>query len=60
MVNRGGYNITDEDARWLEQLRAPKVVVTKCCPRCQRGPIPGQFPCGRPGSCPNLECAHAS
>lgn len=60
MVNRGGYRITDDDARWLEQFRAPKAIQTRCCPKCQRGPIPGQFPCGRPGACPNHECAHAS
>lgn len=48
----------DED-KWLERFRAKqREAVTRCCPRCQRGPIPGQFPCGKPGACPNPDCAH--
>lgn len=46
---------------WLEEFRKKQAVAasqTRCCPRCQAGPVPGQFPCGRPGTCPNPDCAH--
>lgn len=49
----------DDEFHWLEQALTPRVTVTRCCPKCQRGSVPGQFPCGRPGACPNPNCEHS-
>ncbi len=49
---------TDDDT-WLERFLTPRLATEKCCPKCQAGPIPGQFPCGRPKSCPNTNCVHS-
>lgn len=48
-----------EDAAWLEAHHVDLPKQTACCARCRRGVVPGQFPCGRPGTCPNPDCAHA-
>lgn len=57
------YAPFEDDANYLEQFVARQRTVKtneKCCPKCQRGPVPGQFECGRPGSCPNTACPHRS
>jgi hypothetical protein len=44
--------ITDDEEQWLEQASAPDPGPrTRCCARCRRGVIPGQFPCGLKLAC---------
>lgn len=45
MVNRGGYRITDDDARWLENIRTPPKVIEHVCGNCRTPYGRSSVPC---------------
>lgn len=47
-------HITDDEAQWLEDAKAPDVERTPCCAKCRRGTrAHGTLPCGYILACPN-------
>lgn len=44
--------ITDNEQAWLEWAAEPEPGPrTRCCARCRRGVVPGEFPCGKKLDC---------